>query len=140
MIKNLRNQWRVLDAGNYPELAATFRAGLDIDGEHPLEPLHPAHRGGRLIDIVAPGALRHDAGAVFEVGCKYSVETGQIQPRPGNQGRQAGDEVHRFQHDVGRSIPKRMFVAVHDPAPVIDAEALGGDRRPGDVTAQTFQA
>lgn len=33
-----------------------------------------------------------------------------------------------------------MFVAVHDSASVIDAEALGGDRRVGDVTAQAFQA
>ena len=36
---------------------------------------------------------------------------------------QAGNEVQRFQHDMGRSIPEGMFVAVNDPAPVVNTEA-----------------
>ena len=41
---------------------------------------------------------------------------------------------------MGRAVPERLLVAVHDPAPAIDCEALGGDRRAGDVAAQAFQA
>ena len=41
---------------------------------------------------------------------------------------------------MGRAVPERLLVAVHDPAPAIDGEALGGDRRAGDVAAQAFQA
>jgi hypothetical protein len=42
--------------------------------------------------------------------------------------------------DVRRTITKRLPVAVHDPAPAIDAEALGGDGRSGDAAAQAFQS
>ncbi len=54
MPQDLGNQWRVFDAGNHPQLAATIRAGLDVNREHPLEalyPLHNVHGGiGRLPD------------------------------------------------------------------------------------------
>jgi hypothetical protein len=74
--------------------------------------LHPTHWGGRFIGIDVPG----------------------------HEGGQPGDKVQRFQHHAGRTIMKRLLVAVHDPAAMIDAEALGGDGRPGDVPAQAFQA
>jgi len=46
MTNNLRNQRRILDGGDDPELTAAFRAGFDVDGEYPLKALHPTHRGG----------------------------------------------------------------------------------------------
>ena len=44
MSQNLRDQRRVLDASDHSELAATFGTGLDVDGEDPLEALHPLDR------------------------------------------------------------------------------------------------
>jgi len=41
---------------------------------------------------------------------------------------------------VGRTIPDRLFVLIHDPAPAIDGQPLGGIGRAGDVAAQSFQA
>jgi hypothetical protein len=40
---------------------------------------------------------------------------------------------------VGRAVPERLFVAVHDTPLAIDRQVLGGDRRTGDVAAQAFQ-
>ena len=51
MPQDLRYQRRILDAGDDPECAATFRTGLDVDGEVAFEPLHPAH-GGRTSKAV----------------------------------------------------------------------------------------
>jgi len=52
------------------------------------------------------------------------VETGQIQPWPGHQRRQAGDKIQRFQHDVGGTIAEGMFVAINDAAEVINGQPL----------------
>ena len=41
--------------------------------------------------------------------------------------REVRHQLQWFQHDMGRSIPEGMFVAVNDPAPAIDTEAFGGD-------------
>ena len=49
----------------------------------------PAHRGGWLVAVhLAAGTARHDAGAVFEVGRKYAMEAGEVEPRPGHQRHQ----------------------------------------------------
>ena len=86
MTQNLRNQGRILDAGDDPEFAAAFGTGLDVDRKDALEALHPAHGGRRLVGVDAPGSLRHDAFAVFEVGREDPVKSGQVEPRPGDQG------------------------------------------------------
>ena len=41
---------------------------------------------------------------------------------------------------MGRAVPEWVFVLVGDPAPAIDGQALGGNGRAGDVSAQAFQA
>jgi hypothetical protein len=109
--------------------------------------LHPTHGRGRLIGIDVLGTPRHDALAVLEVGCKHTrdglalllltlrvrravalacaVKTGEIRTRARDQGGEASDEVQRFQHDLRRSIAKRLLVAVHDPAQAIHRQALG---------------
>lgn len=140
MAQNFRNQWRIFDAGNHPELAAALRTGLDVDGEDTFEALHPIHGGGRLVFIDdRASAMRNDAFAVFEVGCEDPVETREIQSRARHQGSQAGNKVQRLQHDMRRPIPKQLFVAVHDSASIIDAEPFGGDGGSGNVAAQLFQ-
>jgi DNA replication protein DnaC len=48
MAKNLLNQRRILDASDDADFAAAFGTGLDVDGEHPLEALHPLDRKSRF--------------------------------------------------------------------------------------------
>jgi len=100
----------------------------------------PAHGGGWFVGIHLPCLSRHDAFAMLEIGCKYPVEAGEIQPRPGHQGRQSCNKVQRFQHHVGRAVLERMFIAIDHPAPAIDGQAFCRNGRAGDVTAQAFQA
>ena len=119
MTKNFRNQRRILDSGDDPELAAAFRAGFDVDGEYPPEALHPAHRrGGSVVVYCAARPVRNNAGAVFAVRRKEAVEAGEIQSGAWHQGSQPGDgrscasmrprhtvhpehKVQRLQDDVG---------------------------------------
>jgi len=37
-------------------------------------------------------------------------------------------------------IPERLYVLIHDPAPAIDGQPLGGNGRASDIAAQAFQA
>jgi len=53
MSENLRNQWRIFDAGDDSQSSTALGTGLDIDGEHPLETLHPTHGGGRFVGVDA---------------------------------------------------------------------------------------
>ena len=41
---------------------------------------------------------------------------------------------------AGRLVPERVFILVDDPAPAIDRQPLGGNRRARDVAARAFQA
>ena len=102
MAQNLLDQRWVLDAGNNSELAAAFRASLDVDSEHPLEPLHPTHgRHGLVTFHGTLRSLRHDAITVLEVRGEHPVKASEVQSRAWDQCGQAGDEVQRFQHDMG---------------------------------------
>jgi len=141
MSQDFRDQRWVFNTGNDSELATAFRASLDVDGEDPLKALHPTHGRHRLVAFRrALRSLRYDAFAMLEVWGEYPVKASEVQSRAWDQCGQAGNEVQRFQHDVGRTIPERMFVAVNDTPPVIDTEAFGGDRWAGNVAAQALQA
>jgi hypothetical protein len=62
MRQNLRNDFRLLDAGDHPELATAAAALVDLDAEHALEALSPSHgdvaRGDGLIGV---GGIRFAA-------------------------------------------------------------------------------
>ena len=62
VLENPFNDRRRLDAGDDTQAAAALAAGLDVDGEHPLEALRPGHRplpiGGRCL-----GTLSGSGGA-----------------------------------------------------------------------------
>ena len=100
----------------------------------------PAHGRQRLVGIhPIPHAPRHNARPVLEVGRENTrdgfapllltrcirravalacaVKSGEVEPRPGNQGGQPGDEVQRLQPLVGRAVSERLFVLVHNPTP-----------------------
>ena len=42
---------RVFDTGDDADLTTAFAAGFDIDMEHAIEALHPAHEGGRFVVV-----------------------------------------------------------------------------------------
>jgi hypothetical protein len=60
------------------------------------------------------------------------METREIQAWPQHQGSQPGDKVQWLQHHVGRPVPERLFVLIHNPAPAIDGQPLGGNGRCSD--------
>ena len=111
-------------------------------------------------DGFAPLLLTRCIRRAVALAC--AVKSGEVEPRPGNQGGQPGDEVQRLQHHVGQAVSERLFVLVHNPTPTIDGQpfcgnAFNGGRWPlpafgkpqpsprlrwraGDVSAQAFQA
>lgn len=87
----LDNRW-VFNTGNDLDLTGTALAGLDVDVEHSLEPLHPGHRHmalvRRLVQPVSPGRLprpappaplgRRHPHTKLAIGCEHPVKTRQI--------------------------------------------------------------
>ena len=72
--------------------------------------------------------MRHDAFAMLEVRGEHPVEASEVQPRAWDQCGQAGNEVQRFQHDMGRP-PTIIFHGKEDktvPFETIDRCALTG--------------
>ena len=81
---------RIFNAGDDPDLTTAPIAGLDV--EHPLESLHPSHRGmalgGRLVQPVFPGRLmplaspapfsRRDTHTKFAVRSEHPMKTSKI--------------------------------------------------------------
>lgn len=43
MAEDLPDHRGVLDTRDHPDLAPARRAGLDLEAEHPFQPLRPAH-------------------------------------------------------------------------------------------------
>lgn len=111
----------VFDAGDDPQTPTAIWALLDIDGEHPLEALRPCH-GRQWLVAVHPAwsSPWHDPVPVPGVGCKDSVEAGQVQSRAWNDGCEPGHDVQRLQNHMRRPIPKWPLAAVHHPDMVID--------------------
>ncbi len=46
---------------------------------------------------------------VFVIGCNYAVIVGEIDPGPGYQGSEAGDEIQRYEDHMGGSIAVGCF-------------------------------
>ncbi len=93
-----------------------FSARFNVDVEHPFEPLCPGHRcpvlSGRLVIVrfglfAAPHRRRYQR-PILAVGGKYTVITGEIDPGPGHQGDQPGDEVQRLENHVGGAVVDRV--------------------------------
>ena len=68
---------------------------------------------------------RSDLLSPVAVGGENPVKPGEVDPRFGDQGRQTGNEIHRFQDDVGGAVPIRGLEGIADIA-------LGGERKPFD--------
>jgi hypothetical protein len=57
---------------------------------------------------------------VLEVGRKHTMETGQIQARPGDQSCEPCHKVEGLKHDMDRTIPERPLIALNDASLIID--------------------
>ena len=98
MVQNPLNHCGFLDAGNDAQAAAALLAGLDVNGEHPLEALCPAHRplpiGGRclatLSDSACPG---HNLCPVRARRCEHAMVPGQVRAGFWHQRGEAGNKV-----------------------------------------------
>ena len=131
-----------LDARDDPQRAATHATVFDVDVEDSLEPLHPAHgRTTRRMGL-AGGVTRgagDDAAAVFEVRGEHAVVPGEMGAGAWYEGGEAGDEVHRVEHDMSRSVMEGVLESTHDLSAVIDREAFVRDGRASDVAAKPFE-
>ena len=110
--------------------------------EDSLEPLPPAHgrtpRRMRLAGGVM-GGVGDDAAAVFEVRGEHAVVSGEMGAGAWHEGGEAGDEVRRVEHDMGRPVTEGVLESIHDLAAVIDREAFVRDGRASDVAAKPFE-
>lgn len=116
MGEDMADQRWVLDAGNHSERPTAIRAGLNVDLKHAFQSPHPVHRGGGLVVVYfAAGPVRHDAGAVFAVGCEHPVEASEVEARPGHQSSQSGNEIQWFQYHMSRTVTEGTLVLVDYP-------------------------
>lgn len=130
----------VFDAGNHPELAAAHRARLDVDGEYAFQSLRPGHGSEGFVRLLLVGfAFWYDGLAVLAVRGEYAVETGEVEPWTRNQGREARDEVHWIEDDMGGAVPERLFESVDHLSPVVQREPLVGNGGSGDVAAEFLE-
>jgi hypothetical protein len=101
---------------HWVDLTTTFTAGFNVVIEHPLRALCPSHcclalGRGLVLFIVycfglfasAPFSGCHPC-TVVAIGCKDTMETGQVDSGFGNQSDQPGDEIQRFEYDMGRAV------------------------------------
>jgi len=109
----------IFDTGDDSERTGALRANLDIDIEDTLQPLRPGHRGpafcwgSRLVLLsrspcAALASFRwRNLNAVFAIRGEDAVESGQVDPRLGDQSCQAGQKVkwavrlNRFSRTLG---------------------------------------
>jgi hypothetical protein len=124
--QDLLDDHRVFDAGNDPGCSSTDPARLNVNIEHPLQPLRPGH--GRMtlnwrllllaircFGLVAfsPFCRCHNR-PVFAVRGEYTVKARQVDSGPGHKSCQFGDEIHRLKDDVGGPIPIRRLQLIAD--------------------------
>ena len=83
----------------------------------------------RIFNTGNDSKLAAALGTGLDVDGEYPVKASEVQSRAWDQCGQAGNEVQRIQHDMGRTIAEGVFVAVNDPAPAINTEAFGRNRR-----------
>ena len=120
----------ILDASDHPELAAAFGAGLDIDGEDPLQALHPGHGGEGCFGFLRTGfAFWHDGLTMPAIRGEHPMEAREVESWARDQGGETGDEVERFENDVGGSVAERLLERIDDLPSLVGREALIGDRR-----------
>lgn len=144
MFQNLPDHRRVLDAGDHPDLATALLAALDLDTEHALEPLCPAHGTvplGRRTQVRRrdlPSPFRRDLRPPPTVRCEHAVISRLVSPRFRHQRHQPRHEVQRLEHHVRGAVTVRRLQRVAHLALGGERQTTGGNGRPGDVAAQSL--
>ena len=143
-----------LDARDDVQCGATHATvfDVDVDVEDSLEPLHPAHgRGTRRMRLAGGlmGRVGDDTAAVFEVRGEHAVVSGEMGAGTRHRasslrerhfrGDEAGDKVHRVEHDMSGPVTEGVLESIHDLPAVIDREAFVRECWAGDVAAQAFE-
>ena len=90
-----------------------------------------------------------DVVAVYEVRGEHAVVSGEMGAGARHRasslrerhfrGGEAGDKVHRVEHDMSRPVVEGVLESIHDLPAVIDREAFVRDCRAGDVVAKAFE-
>ena len=90
-----------------------------------------------------------DTAAVFEVRGEHAVVSGEMGAGTWHRasslrerhfrGAEAGDEVHRVEHDMSGPVMEGVLESIHDLPAVIDREAFVRECWAGDVAAQAFE-
>ena len=142
MVENLLDELRRLDARDDAQRTATHTTTFDVDVEDSLEPLHPAHGARTSGKELAGGWTRrvgNDVVTVLEVRGEHGVVSSEMGARSWHEGGEAGDKVHRVEHDMSRRVMEGVLEPIHDLPAVIDREAFVRDCRAGDVAAKAFE-
>ena len=118
----------ILDAGDDAHRPAAHRAGLDVDVEHPLQPLRPSHRSpalgrGSVVCVgcclgssaLAPPGLSH-LRPMGSVRRGHTVEAGEIDSRFGHQRGQPRDDIQRTRRARAWCRPSRASSVGSAPA------------------------
>jgi len=145
----LDHHW-VFDSSDDFHAAAADAARFDVDIEHPLQALRPAHRcmacnrrcvfssGCLRLMTSAPPRWRHPR-AMLTVGCEHAVIARQIHPRFRHQRRQPRDEVQGLENDMGGAVTIRGLQLIAHLALRGQCQALLRNRGSGDITTQALQ-
>ncbi len=114
MSQNSFDDVLIFDASDHPYRPTAAGAGHDVYIEYVLEPLSPGRCcmslrcradlsiGNRLGTFSAPGWCDHPTPAV--VWCQNAVIAGEVDAGFGYQGSQTGNEIHRIERYLRRSI------------------------------------
>ena len=98
--------------------------------------LHPAHGGKWNRKGLAGGwmsSVGGDAVVVLEVRGEHAVVSGEMGARSWHEGGEAGEAVHRVEHDMSRRVMEGVLESIDDLPAVIDREAFVRDRWSGDA-------
>ncbi len=100
--ENLDDHRGIFNGGNDRQGAAALRTDGEVDVKHAFEQLRPAQAGRwrSLWDVVVrlggvQGLVRpagHNLGADGGIGGEHTMETNEMEPRPGDEGGQALQE------------------------------------------------
>ena len=141
-----------VDARDDAQCAATPATVFDVDVEDSREALHAAHgRGTRRMRLAGGlmGRFGDDTAAVLEVRGEHAVVSGEMGAGAWHRasslrerhfrGGEAGDKVHRVEHDMSGPVTEGVLESIHDLPAVIDREAFVRECWAGDVAVQAFE-
>lgn len=141
MLQYLLNNIGILYRCNDPDRPTTLLAFLNLDGEHPLEPLRPRHRVSLWFRVLLffYGFLRNNVFTQFAFGREHTMKPREVDPWSGHQRCQAPHEFHRTEYHMSGAIIVRRLQGDDDITVIGKGKALLRNRGPGNVAAQALK-